>query len=46
MLIADQIQHIDNPWRALYDPTRAAPKRFNRGGDSQSIVDARRDRAK
>jgi len=39
MLIADQIQDIHNPWRALYDPARAAPKHFNRGGDSQSVVD-------
>jgi len=40
MLIADQVQGLDNPWRALYNPTRAAPKKFNKGGDSQSIVDA------
>lgn len=40
MLIADQVQELDNPWRALYDPTRRAPKHFNTGGDSQSIVDA------
>ena len=40
MLIADQIQEVKNPWRALYKPTRRAPKNFNRGGDSQSIVDA------
>jgi len=40
MLIADQIQEIDNPWRKLYNPTRAAPKDFNKGGDSRSMVDA------
>jgi Rieske Fe-S protein len=40
MLIADEVQELDNPWRALYDPTRRAPKHFNTGGDSQSIVDA------
>ena len=40
LLIADQIQGIDNPWGALYNATRAAPKHFNRGGDSQSVVDA------
>ena len=40
MLIADQVQEIENPWRKLYDPTRAAPKDFNKGGDSQSMVDA------
>jgi glycine/D-amino acid oxidase-like deaminating enzyme/nitrite reductase/ring-hydroxylating ferredoxin subunit len=40
MLIADQVQRIDNPWRALYNPVRRAPKHFNRGGDSQSLVDA------
>ncbi len=40
MLIADQVQGVANPWRALYNPTRRAPKHFNRGGDSQSLVDA------
>jgi glycine/D-amino acid oxidase-like deaminating enzyme/nitrite reductase/ring-hydroxylating ferredoxin subunit len=40
MLIVDQVQGVTNPWRALYNPTRRAPKHFNRGGDSQSIVDA------
>ena len=41
MLIADQIQELVNPWSALYDPQRPLPpKAFNRGGDSQSIVDA------
>jgi len=38
MLIADQVQGEANPWRALYDPMRRAPKDFNHGGDSQSIV--------
>ena len=38
MLIADQVQGEANPWRALYDPTRRAPKDFNEGGDSRSIV--------
>ena len=40
MLIADQVQAMPNPWRALYNPTRRAPKHFNAGGDSQSVVDA------
>jgi glycine/D-amino acid oxidase-like deaminating enzyme/nitrite reductase/ring-hydroxylating ferredoxin subunit len=40
MLIADQVQEVPNPWRALYNPTRRAPKHFNAGGDSQSVVDA------
>ncbi len=40
MLIADQVQGMANPWRALYNPIRRAPKHFNRGGDSQSGVDA------
>jgi glycine/D-amino acid oxidase-like deaminating enzyme/nitrite reductase/ring-hydroxylating ferredoxin subunit len=40
VLIADQIQDVRNPWRALYNPTRGAPKDFNRGGDSRSLVDA------
>jgi len=40
MLIADQVQGLANPWRALYNPKRRVPKTFNRGGDSQSLVDA------
>ena len=40
MLIADQVQQVANPWRALYNPSRRAPKHFNRGGDSQSLVGA------
>lgn len=40
MLIADQVQGVSNPWRALYRPARRTPKHFNRGGDSRSIVDA------
>jgi len=43
MLIADQIQDIDNPWRSLYNPSRRVPKDFNRGGDTQSIVRALED---
>jgi glycine/D-amino acid oxidase-like deaminating enzyme/nitrite reductase/ring-hydroxylating ferredoxin subunit len=39
MLIADQVHEVPNPWRALYNPTRRAPKHFNAGGDSQSVVD-------
>ena len=38
MLIADQIQGERNPWRALYDPRRRAPKDFNPGGDTKSRV--------
>jgi glycine/D-amino acid oxidase-like deaminating enzyme/nitrite reductase/ring-hydroxylating ferredoxin subunit len=40
MLIADQILGHENPWAALYDPRRPAPKKFNRGGDTCSAVDA------
>ena len=40
MLIADQVLGAANPWRALYNPKRRAPKHFNRGGDSQSWVSA------
>ena len=40
MLIADQVQGLANPWRELYNPKRRVPKDFNRGGDSQSLVDA------
>jgi glycine/D-amino acid oxidase-like deaminating enzyme/nitrite reductase/ring-hydroxylating ferredoxin subunit len=40
MLIADQVQGLANPWRALYNPIRRAPKDFNPGGDSRSLVDA------
>jgi glycine/D-amino acid oxidase-like deaminating enzyme/nitrite reductase/ring-hydroxylating ferredoxin subunit len=43
MLIADQIQGVENPWRALYNPSRRVPKDFNRGGDSRSIVRALED---
>lgn len=39
MLIADQVQGVANPWRALYNPARRVPKDFNRGGDSRSVVD-------
>ena len=38
MLIADQIAGRPSPWAMLYDPARTAPKSFNRGGDSQSLV--------
>ena len=38
MLIADQIQNERNPWRTLYNPRRRAPKDFNPGGDSKSLV--------
>jgi glycine/D-amino acid oxidase-like deaminating enzyme/nitrite reductase/ring-hydroxylating ferredoxin subunit len=38
MLIADQIQNERNPWRALYNPRRRAPKDFNPGGDTKSRV--------
>ena len=40
MLIADQVQGLANPWQALYNPRRRVSKTFNRGGDSQSLVDA------
>ena len=38
MLIADQIQHERNPWRALYNPRRHAPNDFNPGGDTKSSL--------
>jgi Rieske Fe-S protein len=38
LLIADQIAGRANPWRSLYDPARPAPKDFNKGGDSKSMV--------
>jgi glycine/D-amino acid oxidase-like deaminating enzyme/nitrite reductase/ring-hydroxylating ferredoxin subunit len=38
MLIADRIQRSPNPWRALYNPRRRAPKDFNPGGDTKSRV--------
>ena len=38
MLIADQIQGRPNPWAVLYDPERAAPRKFNPGGDTRSLV--------
>jgi glycine/D-amino acid oxidase-like deaminating enzyme/nitrite reductase/ring-hydroxylating ferredoxin subunit len=38
MLIADLAQGTDNPWAALYDPTRKAAKRINAGGETKSMV--------
>ena len=38
MLIADQALGLPNPWGALYNPARRAPKDFNRGGDTKSLV--------
>jgi glycine/D-amino acid oxidase-like deaminating enzyme/nitrite reductase/ring-hydroxylating ferredoxin subunit len=38
MTIADQIRGRPNPWAQLYDPARKAPKHFNRGGDTKSLV--------
>jgi glycine/D-amino acid oxidase-like deaminating enzyme/nitrite reductase/ring-hydroxylating ferredoxin subunit len=38
LTIADLIGGIANPWAALYDPTRAAAKTINRGGDTKSRV--------
>lgn len=36
MLIADLAQGNDNPWAALYDPTRKAAKSINVGGETKS----------
>ena len=38
MLIADTIVRGASPWAAVYDPIRPAPRSFNKGGDSASIV--------
>jgi glycine/D-amino acid oxidase-like deaminating enzyme/nitrite reductase/ring-hydroxylating ferredoxin subunit len=38
LLIADQIEGRSNPWSQLYDPNRRTPKKFNKGGDTQSHV--------
>ena len=38
MTIADQIRGRPSAWAQLYDPVRKAPKHFNRGGDSESLV--------
>ena len=38
MTISDQIRGQANPWTQLYDPARKAPKHFNRGGDTESLV--------
>ena len=37
-LICDQVQGRANPWSELYNPRRRAPKKYNKGGDSQSYV--------
>lgn len=36
--IADQVLGRANPWTELYDPTRRAPRHFNKGGDTKSLV--------
>ena len=38
ILIAKQILGETPDWASIYDPTRKAPKKFNKGGNSQSIV--------
>jgi len=43
ILIADQILGRDNSWCALYNPRRAAPKGFNKGGDSKSRIHSLKD---
>ena len=40
LLISDQIQGRPNPWTKLYDPRRRAPKNYNKGDDSHSLVDS------
>jgi glycine/D-amino acid oxidase-like deaminating enzyme/nitrite reductase/ring-hydroxylating ferredoxin subunit len=38
LLISDQIQGRSNPWAKLYDPRRRGPRKYNKGGDTQSYV--------
>ena len=38
LLINDQIQGRSNPWSKLYDPRRRGPRKYNKGGDTQSYV--------
>jgi glycine/D-amino acid oxidase-like deaminating enzyme/nitrite reductase/ring-hydroxylating ferredoxin subunit len=38
LLISDQIQGRSNPWMKLYDPQRRGPKKYNKGGETQSQV--------
>jgi glycine/D-amino acid oxidase-like deaminating enzyme/nitrite reductase/ring-hydroxylating ferredoxin subunit len=38
ILIAQQILGQRPEWASIYDPLRPAPKGFNRGGDSKSLV--------
>jgi len=36
--IAQEILGQKPEWASIYDPVRKVPKKFNKGGDSQSIV--------
>src|SRR5207237_9165801 len=38
MTSADQIRDRANPWSALYNPARSAPKHFNQAGESKSLT--------
>jgi glycine/D-amino acid oxidase-like deaminating enzyme/nitrite reductase/ring-hydroxylating ferredoxin subunit len=38
ILIADQILGRAPYWASVYDPMRKTPKKYNKGGDSQSLV--------
>jgi nitrite reductase/ring-hydroxylating ferredoxin subunit len=38
ILIAQQILGKPPHWASIYDPMRKSPRKFNKGGDSQSIV--------
>jgi glycine/D-amino acid oxidase-like deaminating enzyme/nitrite reductase/ring-hydroxylating ferredoxin subunit len=38
LLISDEIQGRSNHWAKLYDPNRRGPKKYNKGGDTQSYV--------
>ena len=38
LLISDQIQGRSSPWAKLYDPRRPSPKKYNKGGDTHSLV--------
>jgi glycine/D-amino acid oxidase-like deaminating enzyme/nitrite reductase/ring-hydroxylating ferredoxin subunit len=43
ILIAEEILGRAPPWASVYDPRRKTPKGFNKGGDSQSLVQSLSD---
>jgi glycine/D-amino acid oxidase-like deaminating enzyme/nitrite reductase/ring-hydroxylating ferredoxin subunit len=40
LLISDLILGRSNPWVGIYDPQRRAPKKYNQGDDTHSLVDS------